>query len=222
MSEIIRLLIVDDHNIVRKGLCSLLTSKYGIEVIGEAENGLEAVEKARIFQPDVILMDMMMPVMTGLEAIIEIRKEDPNAKILVLTSFGDDAQITAAIKAGALGYLLKDSSPDELIHTIRSVHMGTFSVPAEMLQALISSEPQVESKSILTKHNLTDRELDVLRELARGSSNQTIADTLFVRTTTVRSHVRSIFQKLDLSNRTQAALYTLEHGLFSDEPDDPQ
>jgi len=222
MSEIIRLLIVDDHNIVRKGLCSLLTSKYGIEVIGEAENGLEAVEKARIFQPDVILMDMMMPVMTGLEAIIEIRKEDPNAKILVLTSFGDDAQITAAIKAGALGYLLKDSSPDELIHTIRSVHMGTFSVPAEMLQALISSEPQVESKRILTKHNLTDRELDVLRELARGSSNQTIADTLFVRTTTVRSHVRSIFQKLDLSNRTQAALYTLEHGLFSDEPDDPQ
>ena len=222
MSEIIRLLITDDHNIVRKGLCSLLTSKYGIEVIGEAENGLEAVEKARIFQPDVILMDMMMPVMTGLEAIIEIRKEDPNAKILVLTSFGDDAQITAAIKAGALGYLLKDSSPDELIHTIRSVHMGTFSVPAEMLQALISSEPQVESKRILTKHNLTDRELDVLRELARGSSNQTIADTLFVRTTTVRSHVRSIFQKLDLSNRTQAALYTLEHGLFSDEPDDPQ
>lgn len=214
MSELIRLLVVDDHTVVRKGLCSLLTSKYGMEVVGEAGDGLEAVEKARETHPDVILMDMMMPEMPGLEAIIEIRKEDPDARILVLTSFGDDAQITAAIKAGALGYLLKDSSPDELIHTIRSVYMGTFSVPAEMLQALIS-EPQDEDEKIPAEHDLTERELDVLRELANGSSNHDIADTLFISTTTVRSHVRSIFQKLNLSNRTQAALYALENGLVT-------
>ena len=219
-NEMIRLLIADDHTVVRKGLCSLLTSKYGIEVVGEAENGIEAVEKAREFQPDVILMDMMMPEMTGLEAIIEIRKEDPDARILVLTSFGDDAQITAAIKAGALGYLLKDSSPDELIHTIRSVYMGTFSVPAEMLQALLT-EPKDEDEKIPAEHDLTERELDVLRELARGSSNQDIADTLFISTTTVRSHVRSIFQKLHLSNRTQAALYALESGLVTKDQQDP-
>lgn len=220
MSELIRLLVVDDHTVVRKGLCSLLTSKYGIEVVGEAEDGLEAVEKARETHPDVILMDMVMPKMTGLEAIIEIRKEDPDARILVLTSFGDDAQITAAIKAGALGYLLKDSSPDELIHTIRSVYMGTFSVPAEMLQALLS-ESQDEDEKIPAEHDLTERELDVLRELARGSSNQDIADTLFISTTTVRSHVRSIFQKLNLSNRTQAALYALESGLVTRDQQDP-
>jgi len=220
MSELIRLLIADDHTIVRKGLCSLLTAKYGIEVIGEAENGLEAVEKAREFQPDVILMDMMMPVMTGLEAIIEIRKENPEARILVLTSFGDDVQIIAAIKAGALGYLLKDSSPNELIHTIRSVYMGTFSVPVEMLQILMS-EPQVESEKLPPGHDLTDREMDVLRELSRGSSNQAIADKLFVSTTTIRSHVHSIFQKLNLSNRTQVALFALELGLFSDDHDNP-
>lgn len=210
--ELIRVMVVDDHTVVRKGLCSLLTAKYGLDVVGEAADGVEAVDKARELQPDVILMDLIMPRKTGLEAIIEIKKENPQARILVLTSFSEDAQIAAAIKAGAMGYVLKDASPDELIHTIRGVHMGKLSIPAEMMQIVLvgSSERQTESSP---DNELTSREMDVLRQLAAGRSNQEIGDALGVSTTTIRTHVSSILRKLNLENRTQAALYAIEKGL---------
>lgn len=208
----IRLLIVDDHTVVRKGLSALLTSKYNMEVIGEAADGVEAVDEAARLQPDVILMDLVMPRKTGLEAIIEIKKENPRARILVLTSFDDDAQIVAAIRAGAMGYVLKDASPDELIDTIRGVYRGNLSIPVEMMQVVLAGSSEEPGEG--TTHDiLTARELDVLRQLALGRSNQEIADVLSVGTTTVRTHVSSILRKLGLENRTQAALYAIESGL---------
>lgn len=216
MDELIRLLVVDDHTVVRKGLCSLLTVKYGMEVVGEAADGVEAVDKAAKLQPDVTLMDLIMPRMTGLEAIIEIKKENPRARILVLTSFNEDAQIVAAIKAGAMGYVLKDASPDELIHTIRGVYMGKLSVSADRIQAVLAGAPN-RAEEGMPGNELTAREVDVLRQLALGRSNQEIAEALSVGTTTVRTHVSSILRKLELENRTQAALYAIEAGLTAAE-----
>lgn len=216
MSDLIKVMVVDDHNVVRKGLCSLLTSKYGLEVVGEAADGVEAVDKARDLHPDVILMDLVMPRKTGLEAIIEIKKENPQARILVLTSFSEDAQIAAAIKAGAMGYVLKDASPDELIHTIQSVHMGKLSIPADMMQIVLAGSTE-KSESGSPETELTSREVEVLRHLALGQSNQEIAEALGVGTTTVRTHVSSILRKLNLENRTQAALYAIEAGLTASE-----
>jgi NarL family two-component system response regulator LiaR len=216
MSDLIRILVADDHTVVRKGLRSLLTAKYGLEVVGEAADGVEAVDQARELQPDVILMDLIMPRKTGLEAIIEIRKENPQARILVLTSFSENTQIAAAIKAGAMGYVLKDASPDELIHTIQGVHMGKLSIPAEMMQ-IVLAEPTDKTDPGSLETDLTSREIDVLRYLASGRSNQEIADMLGVGTTTVRTHVSSILRKLNLANRTQAALYAIEAGLTTSE-----
>lgn len=216
MSDLIGVLVVDDHTVVRKGLCSLLTSKYGIEVLGEAADGVEAVAKARELNPDVILMDLMMPRKTGLDAIIEIKKENPRARILVLTSFSEDAQIAAAIKAGAMGYVLKDASPDELIHTIQGVHMGKVSIPAELME-VVFAESTAQPGQGSGEAELTSREMDVLGHLATGLSNQEIADALGVSVTTVRTHVSSILRKLNLENRTQAALYAMNAGLASSE-----
>ena len=214
MEQLIRVLVVDDHTVVRKGLISLLTSKYDIEVIGEAADGLEAVEKARVLNPDVILMDLMMPRRNGLEAIIEIKRENPDARILILTSFGEDVQIVAAIRAGAMGYVLKDASPDELVHTIHGAYLGKLTLSTKMFELVMSDLAGLSSKPNL-EALLTAREVDVLRELARGSTNQEIADTLHVSTTTVRSHISSILRKLQLNNRTQAALYAMNTGLVS-------
>ena len=214
MDQLIKVLVVDDHTVVRKGLCSLLTSKYNIDVIGEAADGVEAVDKARDLLPDVILMDLMMPRMDGLEAILEIKRENADARILILTSFSEDVQIVAAIKAGAMGYVLKDASPDELVHAIHSANMGKLSLSTEMLQ-LVMSEQESASPKLNLEAALTPRELDVLRKLAEGGSNQEIADSLAISTTTVRSHISSILRKLELSNRTQAALYAIDAGLIT-------
>lgn len=214
MDQIIRILVVDDHTVVRKGLCSLLTSKYSMEVIGEAVDGVEAVDKARDLRPDVILMDMMMPRKDGLEATIEIKNENPDARILILTSFSEDAQVVAAINAGAMGYVMKDASPDELVHTIHSAYLGKRSLSEEMFQ-LVVSESNNQPAQLDLDEALTEREIDVLRELARGRSNQEIADALSISTTTVRSHISNILSKLALENRTQAALYAVEAGLLS-------
>lgn len=216
MSGTIRVLVADDHHVVRKALCSLLTTKYGIEVVGEAADGVEAVDMASRLQPDVILMDLVMPRKTGLEAIIEIKKENPKARILVLTSFSEDAQIMAAIKAGAMGYVLKDASPDELIHTIHGVNMGKLSIPVDMMQIVMGGSSDL-SKEGEPGSELTAREIDVLRQLVLGRSNQEIADELSLGTTTVRTHVSSILRKLELENRTQAAIYAIEKGLTTSE-----
>jgi len=166
---------------------------------------------ARSLHPDVILMDMVMPGQDGLEAIREIMQHSPEVRILVLTSFGEEARVSAAVKAGALGYLLKDSSPDELFHAIRSVFQGNLSLPQNLALKLM------EELQRPPEHVLTERELDVLKGIARGLSNQEIARRLSIGTTTVRTHVSSLLSKLGVSNRTQAALYAMEHGLIEPE-----
>jgi two-component system, NarL family, response regulator LiaR len=209
MSDLIRILIADDHFVVRQGLAALLAPRNGMEVVGEAATGREAVDQTRYLQPDVILMDMMMPEMDGPEAIALIKQENPAARILVLTSFGESKQISAAIQAGALGYLLKDSSPDDLLHAIHSVYRGNLVLPQDL--ALKLMQPQPVSVAL---DQLTERETDVLRLLAKGQSNQEIAATLNIGMTTVRSHVSNILMKLNVSNRTQAALVAQERQLL--------
>ena len=205
MGDLIRILIADDHFVVRQGLAALLAPRNGMEVVGEAATGREAVDQARALQPDVILMDMIMPVLDGPEAIALIRHENPEARILVLTSFGESKQISAAIQAGALGYLLKNSSPDDLMHAIRSVYRGNLVLPQELAKKLM--QPQ---QTVAALDQLTERETDVLRLLAQGQSNDEIARSLSISATTVRSHVSSILLKLGVANRTQAALIARE------------
>jgi len=212
MTDLIRILVADDHLVVRRGLCSLLIPRNGMEVIGEAADGVEAVELAHSLQPDVILMDMLMPRLNGPEAIVEIRKENPDARVLVLTSFGEEDKVGTAIRAGALGYLLKDSSPDELFHAIRSVYRGNLSLPQHLALKLVH-EMGHPKDTAPPETALTARELDVLKEIAHGLSNEEIAKKLSIGTTTVRSHVSSLLSKLELSNRTQLALYAVEKGL---------
>jgi NarL family two-component system response regulator LiaR len=160
MTDLIRILVADDHMVVRRGLCSLLIPRNGMKVIGEAADGVEAVELAHSLQPDVILMDMLMPRLNGPEAIVEIKKENPDARVLVLTSFGEEDKVAAAIRAGALGYLLKDSSPDELFHAIRSVYRGNLSLPQHLALKLVH-DLEHPKDATPPKTSLTAREMDV-------------------------------------------------------------
>ena len=223
MSDLIKILVVDDHMVVREGLCALLTPRNGMEVVGEAADGAEAVEKARTLNPDVILMDLNLPVKSGLEATADIIRENPAARILVLTSFDEDENISAAIRAGALGYVLKNTSAQELFHAIRGVAMGSLSVSPAVTQAMLRDmrQPAPAPAPPSPEPALTTREREVLRGLAQGQSNQEIAETLNIEKTTVRSHISSILNKLDLDNRTQAALYALQEGLTQTEETDP-
>jgi NarL family two-component system response regulator LiaR len=208
----IRILISDDHAIVREGLRTLIGTEPGMEVVGEAEDGLEAVEKACALRPDVILLDMVMPRMDGLEAIHKIKRKCPEARILVLTSFSDDQTVFPAIKAGALGYLLKNATPERLLNAIRDVHQGKPSMSSDIAKKLMH-ELQRAPDLPPTEEPLTEREMDVLRLVAQGLSNQEIAEALVLGEGTVRTHVSNILAKLHLANRTQAALYALREGL---------
>jgi NarL family two-component system response regulator LiaR len=210
--EQVRVLIVDDHTIVRRGLQVLIRSEPGMEVVGEAEDGIEALSKVRTLQPDVILMDLVMPRKDGLEAIAEIKQEYPDAKILVLTSFAEDDKVFPAIKKGALGYLLKDSSPHELLQAIRDVHRGESSLHPTIARKLIHEISQ-PSDLPLAEEPLTEREVEVIRLMAQGLSNDEIGERLFIAGRTVRTHVSSILAKLHLANRTQAALYAVREGI---------
>jgi NarL family two-component system response regulator LiaR len=212
MSEDICLLIADDHAVVREGLRGLIATEPGMMLVGEAENGAAAVRLAAEINPDVILLDLVMPEMDGLQAIESIRAINPQARIMVLTSFDEDERIFAAVKAGAMGYLLKDSSPGELLNGIRDVHQGLPSMHPTIAQKLMS-ELQREPELPLTADPLTERELEVLKLVAQGLPNQEIADTLVLSERTVRTHVSNILSKLHLANRTQAALYALRKGL---------
>jgi len=210
--EKIRILIVDDHAVVRKGLSAILETEPDLEVIGEAENGNQAVWKARSLQPDVILMDLVMPEKDGIEAIKEIKKENDAAKILVITSFAEDEKVFPAIKSGALGYLLKDSSPDDLIQAIHEIYQGKASLHPTIARKLIQELKEEKNETPSDEQVLTGREVEVLNLIAHGLSNQEIANRLMVSETTVRFHVSNILSKLHLANRTQAVLFALKEG----------
>lgn len=210
----IRVLIVDDHAIVRKGIRALLATERDIEVIGEASDGADAIAQARALRPDVILMDLVMPKIDGIEATRQITANQSGVRILVLTSFAADDKVFPAIKAGALGYLLKDTGPDDLVQAIHQVYQGQPSLEPSIARKVLSelSHPPQEP---LTQEPLTERELDVLRLVAQGKSNKEIAEQLVIAEMTVRAHMSNILSKLHLASRTQAALYALRKGIAS-------
>ncbi len=208
----IRVLIADDHAIVRKGVRALLATEPDIDVVGEAGDGAEVVALAESLKPDVILMDLVMPKLDGIEATRRIAGRQPGVRILVVTSFAADDKVFPAIKAGALGYLLKDSSPDDLVRAIRQVYRGEPSLePAIARKVLYELAHPPESPP--TPEPLTEREMEVLRLVAQGLSNREIAAKLSVTEMTARTHVSNILSKLHLASRTQAALYALREGL---------
>jgi NarL family two-component system response regulator LiaR len=219
-NRIIRILIVDDHTIVRRGIKALLAETDDITVIGEADNGLEAIRLAKQLEPDVILMDLLMPKMDGIEATRNITAQQPHMRVLVLTSFVGDEKIFPAIKAGALGYLLKDSEPSELIRSIYKVYRGEPSLHSSIARKMMKEILDTPS-SKPTPDPLTAREVEVLQLLAKGLSNEEIAAQLVVSEVTVRTHISHLLAKLHLANRVQATLYALREGLSSIEDDTP-
>ena len=210
----IRVLVVDDHPIVIGGTRAFLEEVEDIDVIGEACNGVMAIEENRKLKPDVILMDLVMPEMDGIEAIRLITEEEPEAKILVLTSFITDDKVFPAIKAGAMGFLLKDSDPEELIEAIRNVNKGEPILHPDIARKVLRELGRPNAKEPIPDP-LTDRETEVLKLLTRGFDNQQIADNLCIAEVTVRTHVSRILRKLQLANRVQATLYALKKGLAS-------
>ena len=214
MSDGIKVYITDDHPIVRRGIKQLLDTEADIEVVGEATNGREAIADMDKLKPNIVLMDLVMPVMDGIEAIRQIKIGYPQIQILVLTSFATDDKVFPAIKAGALGYLIKDTGPEELVGAIRQVHQGQLTLHPTIAQKLLK-ELTLTSEQPPSPDPLTEREVEVLKLIARGLSNQEIAETLVVSIATVYTHVSKILDKLHLASRTQAALYALREGLAS-------
>ena len=210
----IRVLIVEDHPIMRQGLGVVLDTYEDLVLVGEAENGEQAVQLAQELKPDVIIMDIQMPVKDGLTAIQEIAGLGLETRILVLTSYPDDDKVFQAIKAGAMGYFLKETRSDDLAEAIRLLLRGEVALSPVIARKLMQ-EIKEPIETISHAEALTPRELEILRYLARGLSNQEIADELKISTTTVATHVRNILGKLHLANRTQAALYALEQGISS-------
>ena len=210
----IRLLLVDDQGIVRKGIRALLAEVKGMVVLGEASNGQEAVAQAEALRPDVILMDLVMPHMDGIEAIRRIKARQPEVRILALTSFLADDKVFPAIKAGALGYLLKDSDPEDLIVAIQNVYRGQPFLPPNIARKVLE-ELSHPAGNPPTPDPLTEREVEVLQLVAQGISNQEIAERLVISEATVRTHIGNILNKLHLANRVQAALYALRKGITS-------
>ncbi len=214
MSESIRVLIVDDHVIVRKGIRVLLATEQEIEVVGEARDGKEALEKIESLRPDVILLDLLMPRLDGIGVIRQTLARDPKARILVLTSFAADDKVFPAIKAGALGYLLKDTKPEELVYAIHQVYRGDSSLSPAIARKVLQ-ELSRSSDRPPTPEPLTAREMEILQIVAQGKINRDIAAELSISEATVRTHVSNILGKLHLATRTQATLYALREGLAS-------
>lgn len=206
----IRVLIVDDHAVVRQGLKMFLSLDSELEIVGEAVDGKQAVALARELQPDVVLMDLLMPVMDGVTAISILRREVPEAEIVALTSVLEDNAVIGAIRAGAIGYLLKDTESDELIRAIKAAANGQVQLSPKAAARLMREVRTSESFEALT-----ERETEVLRLLARGLSNKQIAQALVIGEKTVKTHVSNILSKLNVSSRTQAALYAARMGLVT-------
>jgi DNA-binding NarL/FixJ family response regulator len=201
----IRILAVDDHPVLREGVAAVLSAETDMVLVAEASNGREAVEQFRVHVPDVTLMDLQMPLMNGTEAILAIRQDFPDARIIVLTTYSGDAQAVRALKAGASGYLLKSMVRKELVETIRSVHQGKKRIPPEIA---------VEMAEHHTDDALSDREVEILREVAAGNSNKVVADKLHISEDTVKAHLRNIFSKLDARDRTHAVTIALKRGII--------
>lgn len=210
----IRILIADDHAVVRQGLRMFLTLDEDFEIIGEATNGAEAVNLARELQPDVVLMDLLMPVKDGITAIGEIRREMPDVEVIALTSVLEDASVVGAVKAGAIGYLLKDTQSDELRRAIKAAAEGQVQLSPQAAARLMREVRTPESPE-----TLTDRETEVLRLLAGGYANKEIARELIIGEKTVKTHVSNILAKLGVQSRTQAALYAVRIGLVPAPPE---
>jgi NarL family two-component system response regulator LiaR len=213
----ISVLIVDDHGVVRQGLRTYLELLDDIDIVGEAKNGVEAVEQVRMHHPNIVLMDLVMPEMDGVEATRQALTISSSTKVIVLTSFSEDELVFPAIEAGATGYLLKDVDPAELHKAIQAVHKGEVQLHPDIMKKLIhrATTPQVESND--PHRDLTPRELEVLSLIAQGKSNREIATILTISEKTVKTHVGSILRKLHLNDRTQAAIYAHKHGLAPDE-----
>ena len=210
--QIIKVVIVDDHAVVRKGIRALLATEEDIQILDEGVDGAQAVRLYQELEPDLMLLDLLMPNLNGIEAIKQIKASHPAAKILVLTSFAADEQVFPAIKAGALGYLLKDTQPQELIEAIHQVHQGESSLSPTVARKVLEEVFQPAEKPPTTDP-LTRREVEVLQVLAKGKSNRDIAEQLSISETTVRTHVSNILGKLHLASRTEAALYALKEGM---------
>ena len=208
----IRVLLVDDHGVVRRGLRSFLELLGDIDVVGEAEDGQAAVEQARRLRPDVILMDLLMPVMGGPEAIAAIKREQNDIEIIAVTSFIEEEKVTAALEAGATGYLLKDAEAEEVAQAIRAAHAGQVHLDPAVTR-LLAQRMRERKNQPEPVEPLTEREREVIGLLAQGASNKEIATRLFITERTARTHVSNILGKLGLSSRTQAALYAVEHRL---------
>ena len=204
-SQPIRILTVDDHPMLREGIAAVLTGEPDMVLIAEASNGREAVEQFRTHLPDVTLMDVQMPEVNGIDAILKIREEFPDARIIVLTTYGGDAQAARAFKAGASGYLLKNMVRKELIDTIRTVHAGKKRIPPEIAMELAEHH---------SDDALTEREIDVLREVAAGNANKMVAQRLKVSEETVKAHMKNILSKLGANDRTHAVTIALKRGII--------
>jgi DNA-binding NarL/FixJ family response regulator len=201
----IRILVVDDHPVLREGIAALVNGQTDMKLVGEASDGQEAIAQYRLHRPDVTLMDLQMPTMSGIETIIAIRDESPNARIIVLTTYGGDVQVVRALKAGACGYLLKGHVHKALLDTIRAVHAG---------QKRISPEVAAELADHAGEEELTAREIDVLRLIAEGNANKEIAGKLSITEETVKGHVKNILAKLGVNDRTHAVSIGLKRGII--------
>ncbi|MDF2039081.1 response regulator transcription factor [Cytobacillus oceanisediminis] len=213
----IKILIADDHHVVRRGLVFFLKTQPEIEIIGEAKNGREAVEMMQTSQPDVVLMDLDMPVMNGIEATRQIKASCPEVKIMILTSFSDQDHVIPAIEAGASGYQLKDIEPDILVQAIIQLMKGENQLHPKATSHLLTHLTNKNSTERQPLEELTKRELEVLREIAKGKSNKEIASSLYITEKTVKTHVSNLLSKLDLADRTQAALYAVRHGIAEED-----
>lgn len=208
----IRVLIADDHHVVRRGLQFFLKTQKDIEVVGEAKNGMEAVQLVEQLLPDIVLMDLVMPEMDGIEATKKFKAQWPKVQVLMLTSFSDKDHVLPAIEAGAAGYQLKDIEPDDLVNSIRQVMRGE-SIMHPAATTKLEETLKEEENLPHIKNPLTPREKEVLAELTKGKSNREIAASLYVTEKTVKTHISNIFTKLEVQDRTQAALYAVKHGL---------